>query len=591
MGTIVADRVIPDLGLRTPLVLTFANGSLLDSSDPALLSLFEPGASRQFSLMTIGAHPQARPRGGPAEERLVCGRVALGIGANLFYGGSCDAAAHGQFIDSGARVEVDSRPLPDRFAPPPPEDGPSLPEGFRSSDIYRRFFENSNEALCILDFDSQILLEVNPAFESLTGYGRDEAVGRLSVSHLVSPESAEALARRRPLSLAHPSDRLEIRLVTRDKRPRSVDMSLRMMQVAGRNLVIGAIRDLTEQKRLEGAARDKIEEIIKANSRMGILKEKLEKMQELTSQLFNIREESDILQAAAEFMRDRSKLGYQNVNFYLVGPEGLALTLSTGDAGNRTIPLDSDSELVRVLYGESRAIVEEDRIVMPLKGLEQNIGVMEVFVPPKEMETLTGSPAAVRTYQNVTQTLSNILGLSLENVRLYDRLLKQSILDPLTSTYNRRYLDAKLAEEMKRASRYKRPLSVLMVDINGFKNINDTMGHRQGDVVLQEIADILARSTREVDVVARYGGDEFVIVMPETGAEGARAKAAQLSEEIARTPYSNLAEGNKSIHLSCSIGAVGYDEETALRTPEDMVRKADERMYQDKRLKRKAGSP
>jgi hypothetical protein len=102
----------------------------------------------------------------------------------------------------------------------------------------------------------------------------------------------------------------------------------------------------------------------------------LEKLQDLTSQLFNIRDEKAILETAAEFMRDRSKLGYQNVNFYLLQEGALALAHSTARSRKTKVGLDEDHELIQILHGEKPVVVEKDRILTPLKGLEQNVGVM-----------------------------------------------------------------------------------------------------------------------------------------------------------------------------------------------------------------------
>lgn len=584
-------RVLPKPGTGTGTIvaesatLTFENGTLVDASDPELMRLDEAG--RRFSLMTIGAHPSARRSGNPAEERLVYGQATIALGSNLLFGGTHAADAHHAFAVAQAGIEVDSRPLPEPPSAPEPE--PRAPRSlFETPEMYRQLFNSSNEALYIMDYDSQLLLEANPAFEKLVGFPREEIVGTLTASRLVAPESLESYAKRRALRHANPSDRYELRIVARDKSVKPVELSVRLIDVAGRSVVVGAMRDLSDQKRLQEAAWEKIEEIIKANSRMGIMKEKLEKMQELMSQLFNIRDEKGILETAGEFLRDRSKLGYQNVNFYLLAGDALELAYSTGRGRKARISLDEDNTAVKVLHGETKSSLEQERIVMPLKGVEQNIGVIELFVPPKEMETLAGSPAAMRSYQNIAQALANMLGLSIENVRLYDKLLKQSILDPLVPTFNRRYLDQKLDEEFKRAVRYKRPLSVLMIDVNSFARINNTMGHRQGDVILQEIGAILNKSTREVDVVARYGGDEFVIVMPETAGDGARAKAVSLYEKIAANPFTSIADNQKSLHVTVSIGAVGFDEENTLKTPEEMVRRADELMYAHKRKLKKA---
>ncbi len=133
------------------------------------------------------------------------------------------------------------------------------------------------------------------------------------------------------------------------------------------------------------------------------------------------------------------------------------------------------------------------------------------------------------------------------------RLKEVAIKDDLTGVYNRRLFNDRLQEEVKRAMRYKRPISLLMLDIDGFKEVNDDFGHMVGDVVLEKFARLLKSSCREVDVVARYGGDEFSIILPETDNQGAMLIAERISKKVEKQVFLKKDEG-KTINLTISIG-------------------------------------
>jgi len=132
-----------------------------------------------------------------------------------------------------------------------------------------------------------------------------------------------------------------------------------------------------------------------------------------------------------------------------------------------------------------------------------------------------------------------------------------SITDALTGTYNRRYLMERLPQEIERARRYSRPLSVILCDADHFKQVNDTHGHQVGDEVLKGFAKLLMGSTREgIDWVARYGGEEFLIVLPETGLADAIAVAEKMRVAIAAHPF-DIAGG--ALSVNSSFGVAGYD--------------------------------
>jgi diguanylate cyclase (GGDEF)-like protein len=144
--------------------------------------------------------------------------------------------------------------------------------------------------------------------------------------------------------------------------------------------------------------------------------------------------------------------------------------------------------------------------------------------------------------------------------RLGVRDRRQASLDPLTGVFNRRYLEDVLARELPRTRRRQHPLSLLILDLDGFKRYNDTYGHLAGDRLLAEVASSLAGAMRAGDVIARYGGDEFVIVLPHTPGETARRVAKELMSVIP-----------SSVTLSVGVGCVG----SGIDTVEQLVAAAD----------------
>jgi diguanylate cyclase (GGDEF)-like protein len=165
-----------------------------------------------------------------------------------------------------------------------------------------------------------------------------------------------------------------------------------------------------------------------------------------------------------------------------------------------------------------------------------------------------------------------INALQAANARLRD--LSQH--DELTGLYNRRYVMARMDDELARRKRKLEPLTVAMVDLDGFKRVNDEEGHEAGDAVLKAVARALLSATRRADVVARYGGDEFLVLLPNTELEGARAVGARILDQ-ARAAAREVCP---VIPVAASIGitAVEVDDE-----PAEVVRRVDERLYAAKR--------
>ncbi len=166
-------------------------------------------------------------------------------------------------------------------------------------------------------------------------------------------------------------------------------------------------------------------------------------------------------------------------------------------------------------------------------------------------------------------------GLALDNALRLQRAEALSVTDDLTQLYNSRYLSQALRRETKRASRSGRPLSLLFIDLDGFKAVNDVHGHLCGSRALVEVAAVIRSTARETDVVARFGGDEFAVVLPDTGSDGALSVGARIRERISEHTF--LTGEGLAVRLTASVGVATLPDVAA--SVEGLMRAADQAMY------------
>jgi len=190
----------------------------------------------------------------------------------------------------------------------------------------------------------------------------------------------------------------------------------------------------------------------------------------------------------------------------------------------------------------------------------------------------TDGTARLQQIKRIARALADSVSLALANIRLQEKLRTQSLRDPLTGLYNRRYMEDALDRYLSLAERDGTPLSVLMIDLDQFKKLNDTYGHAKGDAVLRDVAAQMVGALRPADVVARFGGEELLVVLPNCGLEDARLKAEMLRSRI---------EGLGSVHnttVTASFGVACVPEtSTGLG---DVVAMADAALYAAKQAGR-----
>lgn len=234
------------------------------------------------------------------------------------------------------------------------------------------------------------------------------------------------------------------------------------------------------------------------------------------------------------------------------------------------LPTDEGLRLLRRLKDEPRT---RDVPVVVLSSFQSpqvkvaafDLGAVDYVTKPFDLTELrVRMRAALRTYE------------------LLQMLSKRAQIDGLTGLWNRAFFDKRMGEELTRAQRYGHPLSLAMIDLDFFKQVNDTYGHPVGDAVLQGVAKVLRRETRESDLVCRFGGEEFAVVMPETAPQDALRLCDRIRLAIGETRWPRVPQ----LHVTVSMGLIGATTPGALPNPEDWVELCDKHLYNAKRTGR-----
>ena len=197
--------------------------------------------------------------------------------------------------------------------------------------------------------------------------------------------------------------------------------------------------------------------------------------------------------------------------------------------------------------GDAPAALEVRNVLAaPVRIRNQNMGVLCAY-------NHEGRSGFSSQDAKTLSLLSSCLGLVLENTRLSTTLERIAVTDELTQVYNYRFLKTALRREMQRAKRFRQPFSLIMADVDDLKMYNDRFGHLRGSHLLRELAQLLSKQVRGMDLIAKYGGDEFTAILPQTPRGGARAVAERLRACVAEHTFPNVKNGEITISLGLSM--------------------------------------
>lgn len=331
--------------------------------------------------------------------------------------------------------------------------------------------------------------------------------------------------------------------------------------------MVGTHQDITDRKKAEQALDEE--------------RYKLRNLHDAVDELQRQDTEEEILQTAVEVAENMLDLRFCDIS--LVEGDYLAPKVSaTGLDSEKSVPFEMGEGITGKTMQKGETIwgndVREHPDAKPTSGdfrafISVPIGELGIFqVISEEVGSFTERDV------ELTEILVGHLREELNRVRLEEDLRQQAIRDPLTDLYNRRYFNETLKKEAQKAERYDNSLAFLMIDVNRFKEINDRFSHQAGDEVLKEMAKLLEDNVRSADTVVRYGGDEFLIMMPETNG-GVTKTIDRLNEELDRwNQQFDLLDF--SLTLAMGVSHWSPDQE---RDVEEALNEADRKMYEDKR--------
>jgi len=306
---------------------------------------------------------------------------------------------------------------------------------------------------------------------------------------------------------------------------------------------------------------------------------------------------AEVLQMVIEEILRRTKAS--TYNLYLLEEESgnLVVEMSSGSlkrpkrheikAGEEVagwVAREGKVVLIKDIYREERFLQMLDRelrhktrslLAVPVRSKGKCLGVIELV-------NKQGDEAFGQADLAALQGLVGHLALVIERATMYEKMQELVITDDLTKLFNTRYMNRTLETEVLRCERYKTSLSLIFLDVDYFKSINDNHGHLVGSKVLVEMAQLLIRHLRDVDIVARYGGDEFVIILPQTPPQYAVQIAERLRKLIEQHVF--LRKEGLNLKLTASFGVASYPD--SAKSKEDLLRLADEAMYRVKHKSR-----
>ena len=447
---------------------------------------------------------------------------------------------------------------------------------------YRRLFETAKDGILLLDADTGLITDVNPFLEELLGYSHDELIGRALWE--IGPVRDIAASQE---AMRHLQDKEYIRyedlpLETKDRQRVQVEFVSNVYLVDGVRVIQCNVRDISARKLAETG-------VLRLNDELLALVAEL-KQRDL--EMSRLNQMNDLLHACATQDEACKVIGLMAGDLF-AGHSGFLAMLQPLDRRLETVARWGDvaaivssfalSDCWAMRRGRPHEVVDPGGGLVCLHFVDQP-ATGYLCVPLTVQGETLGLLCLIRSAEDATRgaakqqlavTMGEAIKLSLSNLRLREKLREQATLDVLTGLHNRRYLEESLSRDLHRALRRKAPLCVAMVDIDHFKRFNDTFGHEAGDALLRELGHLLQVKLRKSDISCRYGGEEFVLVFPDSSLSDTRQRLEQIQGLVRKLDVRHAGASLGRITVSAGIAQARAEGTTAA----ELLRWADEALY------------
>lgn len=462
-----------------------------------------------------------------------------------------------------------------------------LPAGEHS---IRLILDNTSDLIAMLDTEGRRLYN-SPSYQALFGDG--DLTGTDSFRE-IHPDDRERVQRvfRETVS-SGVGQRTQYRFLLADGSVRYIESQGNVIKdesgAVARVVVIS--RDITQRKEFEQALQEsntRLQEMVRELEQRNRENTALGKLGDMLQMCKSSEESNGVL---AQFVDQLFPGTSGNLYLLNVGNDLLEAVVTWGESGPAGDPVIGKDDCWALRRGQVHVVEERrsklfcqhvvgtprgDSLCAPIMGQGEVLGMLHVQFGTE----VTDASVEVRQRRLESQqawalTVSEHLALALANLKLRETLRIQAIRDPLTGLYNRRHMEQVLEREVLRASRNRRTVGIIMLDLDHFKRFNDTFGHAAGDMVLRALGDFLVTHVRAEDIACRYGGEEFVVILPEASLSMTRARAEELWRGVRNLSVNFHGELLRAV--TASVGVAAFPEHgTALA---DLLRAADTALF------------
>jgi diguanylate cyclase (GGDEF)-like protein/PAS domain S-box-containing protein len=463
--------------------------------------------------------------------------------------------------------------------------GTDLKDSIANSDyLYRELFENASDIIYTHDFEGK-LISVNRAVERITGYTIAEVL-QMRIVDAIAPEYSQLGRKMMDPQIAGETPlNFELEIIAKDQSRVALGISTRPIFRGGKAVAVqGIARDITKRKKTEEAlqeANQKLEAwVIELEQRtremtllndMGDILRACLTSEEAYNVIVRVAQQIFPVQVGALYIIAPSRNSVEAVAVW-GDPELAERSFSPQECwalrrGRMHWVENSNSGLIcKHVHHTPR----DGYLCIPMMAQSEAIGVLHLMQPDSVQMT--------ETKQRMAVTMSEHIAMALSNLRLHETLRSQSIRDPLTGLFNRRFMEESLELEIRRASRNQRPLGMIMIDLDHFKYFNDNFGHEAGDLLLKELGALLRGNIRGEDIACRYGGEEFTLILPEGTGAVTRQRAEFYKEAIQRLDVHY--RGRPLGRVTASMGVAIFPDHG--RTAKALIEAADKALYRSK---------